>query len=142
MQPDDGRKKSPYKGVILIMVLLAIVPFILTILFSYVINKFQYKYPKELNNASAIVFGCTCGLLFHLICIFTGLFKGTLKVVVSRIFNFFDNLKISFKVAKLLYIEDLKTNGAIFWFLFPIVSINLFLIIKNFLVCLKMLGYM
>ena len=48
--------------------------------------------------------------------------KGTFKVVINRVKNFFSNLTINFKFAIKYYWDDIKTEGVVFWIYFLIVG--------------------
>ena len=121
---NDGVKKNPYKGIIIICILLIAVPIGLYFLFKKVIftNQGQYSY---LNNASAICLGFGVGFIFQMSCVIGGLFKGSFSVVVKRVFNFFADMTISFKYAIRMYWDDIVENGVVFWIIFPIIVATL-----------------
>ncbi len=117
----EGKTKSPYKGVFGSALLLAIVPVILYFLVFLVVSKFKNQ-AKEITVNFSLMIGVGSGLLFQLTCILSGLIKGTFKVVVNRVKNFFSNLSINFKFAIKYYWEDIKSEGVVFWIYFLIVG--------------------
>ena len=116
-----GKEKSPYHGVLLSSLLLISVPVLLFLLFKYVIMKYQ-DFEKDFNTYSAMVIGFGVGFIFQFSCVFAGLTKGTLSVVVRRVANLFDDLSISVKYAFKCYLADIKENGIVFWIYFIIVT--------------------
>lgn len=125
MEPDNGLKKSPYKGIFLLIFLLIIVPVVLSFLFYKILNSFQPYGEKGINLYSAIFLGYGVGFLFQMACVIAGLFKGSFKVVVKRVVGFFDNVRYSFKMAVKLYIDDVKEDGLVFWIMFFIILATL-----------------
>ena len=116
-----GKEKSPYHGVLLSSLLLISVPLLLFLLFKYVIMKYQ-RFEEDFNTYSAMVIGFGVGFIFQFSCVYAGLTKGTLSVVIRRVANFFDDLSISIKYAFKCYIDDIKENGIVFWIYFIIVT--------------------
>jgi hypothetical protein len=116
-----GKEKSPYHGVLLSSLLLISVQVLLFLLFKYVIMKYQ-DFEKDFNTYSAMVIGFGVGFIFQFSCVFAGLTKGTLSVVVRRVANLFDDLSISVKYAFKCYFADIKENGIVFWIYFIIVT--------------------
>ncbi len=129
MQPDDGRKKSPYHGIVLSCFLLIIVPIAMYFFMVLVFKKFDKNPHEELNTYTCIVLGVGVGFLFQLSCIFGGLFRGTFSVVVKRVVNFFDNLTISFRFAWKMYVDELKEDGVVFWIILIIILATLAVVI-------------
>ena len=66
--------------------------------------------------------GVGCGFLFQMGCVIAGLFKGTFKVVVARVKEFFSNLSVNFKFAIKYYWENIKSEGIVFWIYFLIIG--------------------
>lgn len=122
---NDGVKKNPYKGIIIICILLIAVPIGLYFLFKEVIFSNQGQYSSYLNNASAICLGFGVGFIFQMSCVIGGLFRGSFSVVVKRVFNFFADLTISFKYAIRMYWDDIVENGVVFWIILPIILATL-----------------
>ena len=121
---ENGRKVSPYKGVLLISFLLIIVPIIFYLITRLVIFKFQSSLSNDIKEFSSLALGLGLGFVFHLACIISGLFKGTLKVIFKRIKEFFETLNISFKLAIKSYVDNIKEDGLVFWIYFVIVGTN------------------
>lgn len=116
-----GKEKSPYHGVLLSSILLGLVPILLFLLFRGLIIKYQ-KFEEDFNTYSAMVIGFGVGFIFQFACIFAGLTKGTLAVVIRRVSEFFSNLSISAKFAFKCYFADVKENGIVFWIYFILVT--------------------
>ena len=116
-----GKEKSPYHGVVLSSLLLAGVPSFLFIWIYHLISKYQ-NFNQDFNMYSAMVIGFGVGFIFQFACVFAGLTKGTLKVVIRRVSELFSNLTISPKFAFRCYIADVKENGIVFWIYFIIVG--------------------
>ena len=74
---------------------------------------------------SSLAFGFGVGFLFQFSCVIAGLFKGTLKVVLKRLKEFFSNLSISVKFAYKYYFENIKEEGIVFWIFFTIIGSTL-----------------
>ena len=122
---DEGIKVGPYKGIMVKCIILIIVPLLLYLLFGYLIFVFQSKFSKELNHATVLTLSFGVGFLYQMTCVFVGLFKGSLKVVIRRVVDFFANLSISFKFARKMYWDDIVENGVVFWIAFPIIITTL-----------------
>lgn len=110
----DGKNVSPYKGFWQCCLILIIVPFMPFGLFYAAFDKLS-NYSAELNLYSAMGLGFGVGFLFHFSCILAGLFKGTFKVVINRLATFFSDLRTSRKLAVMVYMDDLRENGLVFW---------------------------
>lgn len=119
----EGKEVSPYKGFIGTCIILILFPLAVYAIFYNAIIHFQ-DLSDELNQYSAIGLGFGVGFLFHISCIFAGLFKGNFGVVVRRVASFFSNLTISFKLAVKCYIEDIRNEGIVFWPYFFIIATN------------------
>ena len=117
----EGKEQSPYKGVLGSSIFLIVIPTLLFLLVFGVINKFSNR-PRVENINASLMFGVGCGFIFQLSCILMGLFKGTFKVVINRVKNFFSNLTINFKFAITYYWEDIKSEGIVFWIYFLIIG--------------------
>lgn len=120
----DGKNISPYKGFWQCCLILIIVPFIPFGIFYAAFAKFS-SFSSEMNLYSALGLGFGVGFLFHLSCVLAGLFKGTFKVVVNRIATFLSDLRTSKKLAIMVYKDDLRENGMVFWPYFFIIISNL-----------------
>lgn len=120
----EGKAKSPYKGLLGSSFLLIAIPVFLFIFIFLIIKKYT-KLPNDLKVDFSLMIGFGCGFLFQMTCILSGLFKGTFKVVVNRVKNFFSNLSINFKFAIKYYWEDIKSEGVVFWIYFLIVGSTL-----------------
>lgn len=122
MNNELGRTQSPYRGILVPIILLIFVPTIMTLLFRYLFNSFQTDFSEDLNLWTSIFFGYLIGSIYALQLVFSGIFRESFGAVIKRVVHFFGNLGISFKVAFLLYKEELKTDGAAFWIIFPFMA--------------------
>ena len=122
----EGKNQRPYKGVLLSSLILIGVPALLFLIVFLVVKKYGHM-AKDITLYFSMMIGIGCGLLFQVSCVLCGLLKGTFKVVVNRVKNFFSNLSVNFKFAFKYYIEDIKTDGVVFWIFFLIISVMLLL---------------
>ena len=114
MYMTEEQKKKAIKNAIIAAILFIAAPFIMT-LFFYLCIKQNSNYSKEMLLSSSITLGFLVALIFQLSCCLAGLLKGTLKVVLKRLKEFFENLSISFKYAINAYWENLLEFGCSFW---------------------------
>lgn len=110
----DGKQKGPYYGVWQVCVILLLVPLIVYLIINDAFNSWTNLDKKTILITSIFISGI-CGILFYLIAIISGLFKGTFIVVVRRIYNLFSNAKLSIKEALKIYWDDIKMEGIVFW---------------------------
>ena len=120
----DGKNKSPYYGVWQSALLLTFAPFIMFIFFKWIIHSYSRMTPDQILYSS-LAFGSGVAFIFQFSCVIAGLFKGTLKVVISRLKEFFGNLSISAKFAFKYYFENIKQEGIVFWIYFDIIVATL-----------------
>ena len=109
-----GQEKGPYYGVLQTCLILIIIPLIFILIIYGVFSYFK-SLSEEAICYSTLTFGGTCGVLFHMIAIISGLFKGTFKVVINRISTFFQNVVLDIRLAFKIYFEDIKNEGIVFW---------------------------
>lgn len=119
---NDSIKKSPYKGILITCFFLIAVPLGLFFLFKTAIFAYQKKFSDDINLYTSLFLGFGTGFLFQMCCVLCGLFRGSFKVVIKRVFGFFSNLSISFGFASKTYLDDLKEDGAVFWIILIIVA--------------------
>lgn len=120
----EGKNKSPYYGVWQTALLLTAAPFLMTLFFKAIFDKYSKMTDPQILF-SAMAFGCGVAFMFQLTCIIAGLFKGTLTVVIKRLKEFFGNLSISAKFAFKYYFENIKEEGIVFWIFFVIIGSTL-----------------
>lgn len=120
----EHKNKSPYHGVGVTCFFMIAVPVIAYIAMHAALFEWQPEVSAELNEASARAIGFGVGVFFHLGCIIAGVLKDSLKIVVGRVVEFFDNLKFSFKLAWKCYIDQLRDGGVAFWIMFGIMVVN------------------
>ena len=123
-----GKNKSPYYGVFLSSLLLIIVPILSFLLFFSIMNRYPDLNDQEVIYTS-LFFGCGVAWIFQCSCVLAGLLKGTFKVVIDRLKEFFGNLSISIKFAFKYYWENIKSEGVVFWIYFIIINSTLALAI-------------
>ena len=114
MYMTEEQKKKAIKNAIIAAILFIAAPFIMTLFFHLYIKQYT-NYSKEMLLSSSITLGFLVALIFQLSCCLAGLLKGTLKVVLKRLKEFFENLSISFKYAIDAYWENLLEFGCSFW---------------------------
>ncbi len=124
-------ENSPYKGQLLTVLFLVGPPLILFLMFYAVFTTWQPRYSNELHLASAKMFGCGVGSLFHCCYWITGAFKKERRIVVDRLKELFADLPVSIKMAFTWYWDDLKTNGITYWIDVGIILLNLILCITG-----------
>lgn len=118
---NNGKEKKVYQGVFGSSLILVFIPLLLFTII-YLCVKSDGRGSAELNLYFALMVGLGAGGLFQLSCGLCGLFKGTFKVVVNRVKEFFENLDIGFKFAFKYYIENIKAYGLVFWIYFLIIG--------------------
>ncbi len=122
-------RKAPYHGQIFAVIFLILPSFLLTLMFYGVISLWQPRFGTEINFASAKMFGCGLGAVFHFGCWLMGAFKENFDVVKNRVKEFFLDLFISPGLAFRGYWDDIKTNGIAYWIDFSIIVLNIWLFI-------------
>ena len=117
-------KQTPYEGMWIFLPVLVLPSVIITALLYLVISRWQPQFGVELNFATAKIFGCGSGILFHFGCWLMGAFKDDLKAVKTRLKEFGANIVVSFRLAISCYWDDVKTLGLAFWIDVAIVALN------------------
>ena len=120
----EGKNKSPYYGVWQSALLMIVAPVAMYFFFKIPFVTYS-KMSKEEIHCCSLAFGCGVAFLFQFSCVQAGLFKGTLKVVINRLKEFFGNLSISVKFAYKYYFENIKEEGVVFWIFFVIITTTL-----------------
>ena len=121
----EGKNKSPYYGVWQSALFLTIAPILMYFFFKIIFIKYSRMSANQIHYSS-LAFGCGVAFLFQFSCVIAGLFKGTLKVVLRRLKEFFSNLTISIKFAYKYYFENIRQEGVVFWIFFVIIGATLF----------------
>ena len=135
----EHKNKIWYKGIFIMSFLMLFVPVIFSIIFYIAMANSETNQSLEISKHTAILLGCICGLLFDGTCIITGLYKGTLNVVINRIKEFFMDLKISIKFAFKNYFYDLIHNGFLFWVLCLIIGLTALIGWNNYKALLELI---
>lgn len=117
-------KKTPYQGMWIFLPLMVLPSVVLTWLFYYVIAKWQSRFGWDLNWATAKIFGCGCGVAYHIICALTGVFDEDRLAVKKRLKEFSENIVVSVKLAFSCYCEDVKTLGLAYWIDLAVIGLN------------------
>ena len=133
----QGKNQDPYKGVIIQVSILLIIPLLVFCLLYLLFTKWTDYSRYEVISVS-MAFGYGIGTLFFLSCVLSGLFKGTFIVVVDRIKEFFGNLKISFKFACRYYKENILQYGVLFWIYLLVFIINLTITLIGVFNCINL----
>lgn len=118
-------KKTPYQGLWIFLPVMVLPSVVITLLLYYVISLRQPQFGQELNWASAKIFGCGSGILFHFSCWLMGVFKEDFQAVKTRVKEFCANVVVSFRLAFSCYWEDVKTLGLAYWIDFAVVALNI-----------------
>lgn len=126
--------KSPYRGLWIALLILIIIPVLMSLLLFLAIDKWQYKQPFEVNFWTGVFFGFLIGSCFQTITIIVGLYKGSFKNMIMRVVHFIGNARTSFKLAWMIYKDEVAEQGLVFWVIFPVMSgiygITIFSLIK------------
>ena len=117
-------KQTPYEGWWIFLPMMVLPSVLITWLIYFVVSKWQPQYAGELNWATAKVFGCGSGMLFHFSCWLAGAFSDDFKAVKIRLKEFCDNIVVSFRLAFSCYWEDVKTLGLMYWIEVAIIGLN------------------
>ena len=117
-------KKTPYQGLWVFLPLMVLPSVVLTWLFWHVISMWQPQFGNELNWAAAKIFGCGCGIAYHIICWLTDVFTEDYLAMKSRMAELSENLKVSFKLALSCYWEDVKSLGLAIWIDYAVIGLN------------------
>ncbi len=133
-------KNAPYHGQLLTIFFLLLPPSVLTLIFYFVIAIWQSDWGFELNFASAKIFGCGCGALFHFSCSLTGAFNEERAIVKNRVKEFFLDVFLSPKVAFTAYFDDIRSNGVAYWIDLSVILLNLSVFVGALLDFLSMRG--
>lgn len=116
--------KSPYYGLWIFLPIMVLPSIVITWVLYLVIMKWQARFGQELNWASAKIFGCGCGVAFHIICWLTGVFEEDVQAVKKRLKEFSENIVVSMKLAFSCYWEDVKTLGLALWIDLAVIGLN------------------
>ena len=117
-------KKSPYQGLWIFLPMMVLPSVVITALLYFVIAKWQGRFGFEMNWATAKIFGCGCGMMFHFSCYLMGVFSEDYMAVKLRLKEFRENIVVSVKLAFSCYWEDVKSLGLAFWIDMAVVALN------------------
>ena len=84
------------------------------------------------NLYASLMFGHGFAFLFQWVFVFIGFLDGTFKVETLRLKNFVSNVKINGKYARNMLIDDIKSNGLIFWLFLLIMILTVVIIVICF----------
>ena len=135
----EHKRKSPYHGIWIVCIFMIAIPVGLYFLFRVAFVNSHAHQTFELNEAVARAIAFGVGLLFHLSLVIAGVFENSLGVVINRIVDFFENCKISFKLACSCYVDHVKEYGLVFWILLSIMVADFCLFWSGFRVILEQL---
>ncbi|MBO5892616.1 MAG: hypothetical protein J6Q30_07920 [Oscillospiraceae bacterium] len=134
-------KKTPYQGMWIILLIMALPSVVLTWVFYAVISTQQAHLPQEVNWASSKIFGCGCGVVFQLSCCLTGAFKKDVQAVKKRLKEFFANIVVSARLAFSCYWDDVKTLGLALWIDLAIIGLNAYVFVDAILDFMTLRGF-
>lgn len=104
-------KKNSVGSLIAQVIVLCAVPFIITVLVYNGLRVFRPEFGTEVNRWTAAVAGGICGVVFHASCMLVINAWQYAVITLSRLSDFFADLKFSFKIAVSGYKENVKENG-------------------------------
>ena len=117
-------KKTPYEGLWIFLPMMVLPSVVITWLLYFVISRWQPQYLDALNWATAKIFGCGAGILFHFGCWLMGAFSDDFKAVKTRLKEFCANIVVSFRLAFSCYWEEVKTLGLAYWIDVAVIALN------------------
>ena len=121
----ETKKKSPYKGVLLVCVIMIILPIIIYFIIYGAFNNFNKgKISDYEMRITSFIFATGIGLLFHLSFAVSGAFKESRMVVKERVAEFKENLLLSLWFAIQSYLYDMRKNGIVYLIYVAIIFIN------------------
>ena len=88
-------KKTPYQGLWVFLPMMILPSVVITLLLYFVIAKWQGRFGQELNWATAKIFGCGCGIMFHISCWLMGVFTDDYMALKLRMKELSENLVVS-----------------------------------------------
>ncbi len=121
---DENKRQSPYRGLLIMIVMLIIPPLACYGILSAALEQFSPWGPK-LDEITAQVIGAGLGVLFHLMVIVSGAITPAWYAVKYRIREFFENLIVGFGYACKSYWDDVRTDGITFTVFMIIMIANL-----------------
>ena len=134
-------KTTPYQGLWIFIPIMLLPSVAITWVLFLVIDLRQPQFGQELNWAAAKMFGCGCGILFHISCWLMGVFKEDFQAVKMRLKEFCANIVVSFRLAFSCYWEDVKTLGLAYWIDLAVVALNAGIFVDALLDYLSMRGF-
>lgn len=117
-------EKTPYQGLWIFLPMMILPSVVITWILYLVIARWQPQFRQELNWATAKIFGCGCGFLFHCSCWLMGVFKEDFQAVKIRLKEFCANIVVSFRLAFSCYWEDVRTLGLAYWIDVAVIAMN------------------
>lgn len=113
---------SPYKGIIISGFITYVIPIIFSAIFCKVIGVDFYS--KTFMNDLTVVlfFGYLVGSCACIIFILCGVTNHSMTLMIKRVVHFIKNAKTSWKLAWLLYKDEVAEQGLVFWIWFVIMG--------------------
>ena len=118
-------KKTPYEGMWIFIPMMVIPSIVMTAVFYAVISYRQPQFGAELNWATAKIFGCGIGIMYHFSCWLTNVFTEDYLAMKARLQEFGENIVVSANLAFKCYWEDVKSLGLAFWIDVGIIGLNI-----------------
>lgn len=134
-------KKTPYQGLWVLLPMMILPSVVITLLLYFVIAKWQGRFGQELNWATAKIFGCGCGIMFHISCWLMGVFTDDYMAVKLRMKEFSENIVVSAKLAFSCYWEDVKALGLAFWIDVAVIVANAAIFVDAIVTYLVLRGF-
>lgn len=121
---NENKHYSPYRGVLVVLLALILVPIALFLIIKSLLNGYS-RFTPAMDLLTAKVLGFGCGFLFHLSCMIGGAFTPAWRAVKYRIGEFFENLVVGVGYAFTTYWEDMRDDGVVLLLYLSVVAANL-----------------
>lgn len=117
--------KNPNAGAWAVVLIEMLIPVIAALICCPIIMKYETLYPQDLNFWSGMTIAGSVGVVFSISVIIAGPFIKELKRVIKRWKEFFEDLKLSFEVARESYKLNLQEEGCMFWVFLLALGLNI-----------------
>ena len=119
-----GKKKKPYRGMLIPFILMVAVPIPLYFLFYYVLNTVNNT--PQMAHYMALAFAGLAGVCFDLMCVICGLFSDLFEFLIIRIKLVFYLYKPFEKgSAKFYFSEFIRGAGPLLWLYLILIGVTI-----------------
>ena len=136
-----NERKTPYRGVWVILLFLFGVPLIAYGIIGGAISRFEHI-SAEMTYWETMVFTGLVGTAVSVIVALCGGLREYFPAVRNRIKDLFENLAISVGDAVRWYFEDLREYGIAFWIVLGAMLLNLAYLLYGMIGFLKLTGFL